>query len=44
MVRGLLAAGIRVAGVDRNCEPLEALAATVGDQGNAKKLLNRSDQ
>ncbi len=28
MTRGLLAAGIRVAGVDRDREPLEALAAS----------------
>jgi NAD(P)-dependent dehydrogenase (short-subunit alcohol dehydrogenase family) len=33
MVRGLLAAGIRVAGVDRDREPLEALAASAGEQG-----------
>jgi NADP-dependent 3-hydroxy acid dehydrogenase YdfG len=39
MVRGLLAAGSWIAGVDRNCQPLEALAVTVRDQGNAKKLL-----
>ena len=29
MVRGLLAAGIRVAAVDRDREPLEALAANL---------------
>ena len=28
MTRGLLAAGIRVAGIDRDREPLEALAAS----------------
>jgi len=39
MVRGLLAAGIRVSGVDRDREPLEALAASAGEQGNADKLL-----
>src|SRR6516162_4156344 len=39
MVRGLLAAGIRVAGVDREREPLEALAATAREQGKAAELL-----
>jgi 3-oxoacyl-[acyl-carrier protein] reductase len=39
MVRGLLAAGIRVAGVDRDREPLEMLAASARQQGNAAKLL-----
>ena len=39
MVRGLLAAGIRVAGVDRDREPLEALAATAREQGKAADLL-----
>jgi NADP-dependent 3-hydroxy acid dehydrogenase YdfG len=29
ITRGLLASGIRVAGVDRDREPLEALAASV---------------
>ena len=37
--RGLLAAGIRVAGVDRDREPLEALAASAREQGKAAKLL-----
>src|ERR1700757_881087 len=39
MVRGLLAAGIRVAGVDRDREPLETLAASARQQGNAAELL-----
>ena len=39
MVRGLLAAGIRVAGVDRDREPLEALAATAREQDKAANLL-----
>jgi 3-hydroxy acid dehydrogenase/malonic semialdehyde reductase len=39
MTRGLLAAGIRVAGVDRDREPLEALAATAREQGKAAELL-----
>jgi NAD(P)-dependent dehydrogenase (short-subunit alcohol dehydrogenase family) len=39
MVRGLLAAGIRVAGVDRDREPLEALAASAREQGKATELL-----
>src|SRR6516164_734391 len=39
MVRGLLAAGIRVAGVDRDREPLEMLAASAREQGNATELL-----
>jgi NAD(P)-dependent dehydrogenase (short-subunit alcohol dehydrogenase family) len=39
MVRGLLAAGIRVAGVDRDREPLEALAATSREQGKSADLL-----
>lgn len=39
MVRGLLAAGIRVAGVDRDREPLEALATGAREQGNAGRLL-----
>jgi NAD(P)-dependent dehydrogenase (short-subunit alcohol dehydrogenase family) len=39
MTRALLAAGIRVAGVDRDREPLEMLAASVREQGNAAELL-----
>jgi 3-hydroxy acid dehydrogenase / malonic semialdehyde reductase len=39
MTRGLLAAGIRVAGVDRDREPLEALAASAHEQGEAAELL-----
>ncbi len=39
MTRGLLAAGIRVAGVDRDRDPLEALAASAGEQGKAQDLL-----
>ena len=39
MTRGLLAAGIRVAGVDRDREPLEALAASVREQDKADNLL-----
>jgi NADP-dependent 3-hydroxy acid dehydrogenase YdfG len=39
MTRGLLAAGIRVAGVDRDREPLEALAASAREQGKADELL-----
>jgi NAD(P)-dependent dehydrogenase (short-subunit alcohol dehydrogenase family) len=39
MVRGLLATGIRVAGVDRDREPLEALAANAREQGKAADLL-----
>jgi NAD(P)-dependent dehydrogenase (short-subunit alcohol dehydrogenase family) len=39
MTRGLLAAGIRVAGVDRDREPLEALAASAREQGKAAELL-----
>ena len=39
MTRGLLAAGIRVAGVDRDREPLEALAASAGEQGKAHDFL-----
>jgi NAD(P)-dependent dehydrogenase (short-subunit alcohol dehydrogenase family) len=39
MVRGLLTTGIRVAGVDRDREPLEMLAASVREQGNAAELL-----
>ena len=39
MVRGLLAAGIRVAGVDRDREPLDALAASAREQGKGSELL-----
>jgi NAD(P)-dependent dehydrogenase (short-subunit alcohol dehydrogenase family) len=39
MTRGLLAAAARVAGVDRNREPLEALAASAREQGKADDLL-----
>jgi NAD(P)-dependent dehydrogenase (short-subunit alcohol dehydrogenase family) len=39
MTRGLLAAGIRVAGVDRDREPLEALAASVREQSKGAELL-----
>ena len=39
MTRGLLAAGIRVAGVDRDREPLEALAASVREQDKGDDLL-----
>ncbi len=39
MVRGLLAAGLRVVGVDRDRDPLEALAASVGEQGKTSELL-----
>ena len=39
MVRGLLAAGIRVAGVDRDREPLRALAASAREQEKADELL-----
>jgi NAD(P)-dependent dehydrogenase (short-subunit alcohol dehydrogenase family) len=39
MVRGLLAASIRVAGVDRDREPLEALTASARQQGKAGDLL-----
>jgi len=39
MVRGLLAAGIHVAGVDRDRQPLEALAASAREQGKADDLL-----
>jgi NADP-dependent 3-hydroxy acid dehydrogenase YdfG len=39
MTLGLLAAGIRVAGVDRDREPLEALAASAREQGKATELL-----
>jgi NAD(P)-dependent dehydrogenase (short-subunit alcohol dehydrogenase family) len=39
MVRGLLAAGIRVAAVDRDREPLEAPSESARQQGNAAELL-----
>jgi NAD(P)-dependent dehydrogenase (short-subunit alcohol dehydrogenase family) len=39
MVRSLLAADIRVAGVDRDRQPLEALAASAREQGKADDLL-----
>jgi NAD(P)-dependent dehydrogenase (short-subunit alcohol dehydrogenase family) len=39
MTRALLAAGIRVAGVDRDREPLEAIAASAREQGKAADLL-----
>jgi NAD(P)-dependent dehydrogenase (short-subunit alcohol dehydrogenase family) len=39
MVRGLLATGIRVAGVDRDREPLEMLAASAREQNSAAELL-----
>ena len=39
MVRGLTAAGIRVTGVDRDREPLEALAASAREEGKANDLL-----
>jgi NAD(P)-dependent dehydrogenase (short-subunit alcohol dehydrogenase family) len=39
MTRALLAAGIRVAGVDRDREPLEALAASAREEGKADHLL-----
>jgi NAD(P)-dependent dehydrogenase (short-subunit alcohol dehydrogenase family) len=39
MTRGLLAAGIRVAGVDRDQGPLDALAASAREQGKAADLL-----
>jgi NAD(P)-dependent dehydrogenase (short-subunit alcohol dehydrogenase family) len=38
MTRALLAAGIRVAGVDRNRQPLEALAASAREQGKGDDL------
>jgi 3-hydroxybutyrate dehydrogenase len=38
MTHGLLAAGIRVAGVDRDREPLEALAANAREQGKGARL------
>ncbi len=39
MTHGLLVTGIRVAGVDRDREPLEALAASAREQGKASELL-----
>ncbi len=39
MTRGLLAAGIRVAGVDRDRDPLERLAASAREQGKEGELL-----
>jgi NAD(P)-dependent dehydrogenase (short-subunit alcohol dehydrogenase family) len=39
MTRRLLAAGIKVAGVDRDREPLEALAASAHQEGKAGELL-----
>src|SRR6267378_3857375 len=39
MTRGLLEAGIRVAGVDRDREPIEALAAMGREQGKGAELL-----
>jgi len=39
MTRDLLAAGIGVAGVDRDREPLEALAASAREQGKGSELL-----
>jgi NAD(P)-dependent dehydrogenase (short-subunit alcohol dehydrogenase family) len=38
MTRALLAAGIRVAGVDRDRQPLEALAASAREQGKGDHL------
>jgi NAD(P)-dependent dehydrogenase (short-subunit alcohol dehydrogenase family) len=39
MTQGLLATGTRVAGVDRDREPLEALAASAREQGKSADLL-----
>ena len=39
MTRGMLAAGVRVAGVDRDRDPLEALAAVARELGKAAELL-----
>jgi hypothetical protein len=39
MTQGLLAAGIRVAGVDRDREPLEALPATAREPVKAPEML-----
>ena len=40
MTRGLLAAGIRVVGVDRDREPLEAPAASAREQGKPADVLS----
>src|ERR1700739_2240731 len=39
MTRALLAAGMQVAGVDRDREPLEALATSAREQGKVAELL-----
>jgi NAD(P)-dependent dehydrogenase (short-subunit alcohol dehydrogenase family) len=39
MVRGLLAVGVGVAGVDRDRKPLEALAASAAEQGKGDDFL-----
>jgi NADP-dependent 3-hydroxy acid dehydrogenase YdfG len=39
MTRALLSADIRVAGVDRDHDPLETLAASAREQGKAAELL-----
>jgi len=39
MTLGLLAAGVRVAGVDRDREPLEALTPNAREQGKGAGLL-----
>src|SRR6202035_851835 len=39
MTRALLAAGIQVVGVDRDREPLEALAGSAREQGKGSELL-----
>src|ERR1700757_1254792 len=39
MVQALLAAGVRVAGVDRDRQPLQTLAASAREQGKADDLL-----
>jgi NAD(P)-dependent dehydrogenase (short-subunit alcohol dehydrogenase family) len=39
MIRSLLAAGVRVAGVDRDRQPMEALAASEREQGKADDLV-----
>ena len=45
MTSGLLAAGIKVAGVDRDREPLEALTANAREQGGrTAHHPNRPDQ
>ena len=43
MTRGLLAADIRVAGVDRDREPLEALAANAREQGKGGRTAHHPD-